>query len=119
MTTVKLPAPISVNHIWRKVGNRTLTSAKYKAWMKEADALLIGCNRPEINEPVHVEILVPRKALRANADMDNCFKAYLDTLVRNRILKEDNSKIVQSLHMKLVDGIEGAVARIVKLEATA
>ena len=116
MTTVQLPKPISVNRIWRNAG-RTLVSREYKAWKQQADALLTGAPRPCIDVPVHIEIQIGSKELRSNADIDNCSKAYLDTLVRNQILKDDNAKIVQSLHMRLVPGLTGAIARIVKLDA--
>lgn len=115
MTDAPLPKPISVNNLFVNTVKGRRPSRRYKAWKAEADAMVLASGpRICIREPVHIEITIGRKGVRADADIDNMSKAYLDCLTRCGVIADDDIRIVQSLHLRMAEGFEGAVARIVK-----
>lgn len=78
-------------------------SAKYKAYEKAAGYYLTSC-RPEepIDYPVNVECVYYMKD-RRRVDLVNLQEATLDVLVKWGVLKDDNSKIVETMDGSRVD----------------
>lgn len=84
-------------HVNRRTGARFISQgAKYKeyaatfGWQVPAEA------RQEIDEPVTLTCIYYR-ATRHRVDLTNLLAATCDLLVDNRVLKDDNCKIIQSV----------------------
>ena len=107
---VVLPYPPTVNTLWRRVGNRTLLSAKgreYHAQVADrvtAQAYLVGHSVPPAPHDVTVTAWVPDRRKR---DIDNIFKAIFDPLYRTIGL--DDSVIVDLQAHKRYDGHSSSV----------
>ena len=87
----ELPFPPSVNHLWRRVGNRTLLSRRGRAFRQQVCSLLYGVQ--PLNGPLSVEIdLHPPD--RRRRDVDNVQKALLDALTHAGAYHDD-SQIVR------------------------
>ncbi len=84
-----LPHPPSVNHYWRRVGQRTLISREGRRFRREVCAILAG----EKTEPltgrleVVIEICPPDRRRR---DLDNVQKALLDALEHGGAYEDDS-----------------------------
>lgn len=86
---LELPFPPTVNTYWRRVGGKTLISQKGRvyaaqvAWMTRRAARFPAGKRAA----VVVEAYMPDKR---NRDLDNLFKALLDSLVKAGVLVDDS-----------------------------
>ena len=86
---LELPFPPTVNTYWRRVGGKTLISQKGRAyaeqvlWMTRRTARFPEGKRAA----VVVEAYMPDKR---NRDLDNLFKALLDSLVKAGVLVDDS-----------------------------
>lgn len=109
-----MPPPISTNHLFRnveKVGR--VATSHYKAWQRDArDRLQAQRPLPEFIKPVSITIFVGEKAV-GDMDSDNTAKAYLDAIVKAKIIKDDNRKWVRSIRVMWTPGIRGAVVEII------
>lgn len=114
MINIDLPRPISTNSLFANVrGKGRIKSQRYNTWLWHAKAQ-IQKQKPiaKPNGPVRVLITVGTKGVRKDMDGDNCLKAYLDALVSNGILADDNREIIRGVGMEWVEGKEGATAHI-------
>lgn len=89
--TITLPYPPTINQYWRRVGGRTLLSAKARAYK---DAVLVCCQQARIsrkrlrgNLAVHVQAYMPDRRKR---DLDNILKPLLDALMYARVYEDDS-----------------------------
>jgi crossover junction endodeoxyribonuclease RusA len=79
MLELELPWPPSVNHYYRRVGNRTLISREGRAFRQRICAILLGSGIETMKGPlhVHIEAYPPDRRRR---DLDNLQKSLLDAL---------------------------------------
>ncbi len=92
-----LPAPPSVNNMYRSGRGRVFRSTGYKRWQQEADIAFLqaGGLRPWRVYPVCVEIdLFPGPQYRSR-DLDNLVKPLLDFLVYREVLADDNTEHIR------------------------
>jgi Holliday junction resolvase RusA-like endonuclease len=103
---VTLPAPPSMNAIWRAVGGRVIKSEVYRAWIRHAGLELMAQRPKAITGPVKVEVLCVENGRR---DLDGHLKAVLDLMVTHKLIDGDRCKTVREITMswsKEVKGVE-------------
>ena len=83
-----LPTPPSVNRLWRISGKRMYRSKKYTEWIAEVTLALELEQRPEIDYPFNIEIIVGRPSKR-RMDIDNRAKAVMDVLQHCKVITDD------------------------------
>lgn len=109
-----MPPPISTNNLFRnveKVGR--VATSQYKVWLRDAaDRLQAQRPLPEFIRPVSVTVFVGEKGV-GEMDSDNTAKAYLDALVKAKVIKDDSRKWVRSIRVMWTPGIRGAVVEII------
>lgn len=81
----ELPAPPSVNGLWRSDRGRVHRSKRYVNWLRSAGWELKTRKPPTLKGAVKIEI----RAGHSAADLDNLFKALLDLLVAHQVLADD------------------------------
>lgn len=90
--TVVLPFPPSVNHMWRRVGDKTVLSKAGREYRSAAVFEILkdaARNRVCITTRVEVRIdLYP--STRRSFDIDNNVKAVLDAITHAGLWKDDN-----------------------------
>lgn len=108
-----LPFPVSANNLFSQTAlGRRFPSKRYVAWRKHADMLLMAARLKPCSAPclIEIELTPPTKARR---DADNYVKPILDSLVRMRVIPDDDRSIVREVRARWVDGkAPGAVVRI-------
>lgn len=87
--TLTLPYPPSLNHYWRRVGNRTLISRSGREYRQMVCDLasLAGVKEQAGRLSVKVEVYPPDKRRR---DLDNLTKALLDALEHAGAYQDDS-----------------------------
>ncbi len=75
---VCLPYPPSVNHMYRRSGNRVVLSPEVRAWRERAHWYLRVAGVALLEGPVAVTVIAYRP--RRRGDIDNLAKAVLDAL---------------------------------------
>jgi Holliday junction resolvase len=110
--SLALPGPISTNNLFRNVpGKGRVVSAEYAAW-KATTRDAIQANRPpRFTLPVTITLFVGEKGV-GRMDSDNTAKAYVDALVKARVIPDDSRKWVRGIAVAWVPGMAGAVAEI-------
>jgi crossover junction endodeoxyribonuclease RusA len=85
---VELPFPPSVNHLWRRVGYRTLISREGRRFRRRVVAILEAMRvRPLAGKlAIQVEVHPPDRRRR---DLDNVLKALLDALEHGGAYTDD------------------------------
>lgn len=84
---VELPFPPSLNHLWRRVGNRTLISRSGRSFRQQVCSILRGTE--PLSGPLRVVIdLFPPD--RRRRDIDNLQKALLDALQHGGAYHDDS-----------------------------
>jgi crossover junction endodeoxyribonuclease RusA len=93
MFEVELPYPPSINHYWRRVGNRTLISREGRVFRRKVLSILRTLNPLcSVNTlAVSIEVYPPDRRRR---DLDNLLKSLLDAMQHGG-LYQDDSQIVQ------------------------
>jgi Holliday junction resolvase RusA-like endonuclease len=100
-----LPAPISVNRIWRKTKAGVIKSAAYHRWIKRADAMLLDLGQLRGVKPIIGQFTALIVVKRSNIDLDNNAKSVLDFLQsRNFIV---NDKLCEELTLRWGDAPAG------------
>ena len=86
---LELPFPPSVNHIWRRVGQRTVLSRKGREYRQKVRELLVAYKiRPLLGRlAIAVEVCPPDERRR---DLDNILKALLDALQQGGAYIDDS-----------------------------
>ena len=67
---------------------------------------------PRFVQPVEIVLLVGELGVGPGADIDNTFKAYLDSLVKAEVIRDDSRKWLRSTTGAWVPGMGGCVAII-------
>ena len=91
MLTLHLPYPPSINHYWRRVGQRTVLSREGRTFRKNVCALL-GGGGPR-KPPAGGRIALAMDAFppdRRRRDLDNIQKAVLDALEHAGVYEDDS-----------------------------
>lgn len=104
-----LPFPPSTNRLWRIAGKRMYRSKRYLEWLGECALALELENRPEIDYPFNIEIVVGRPD-RRRRDLDNLAKPILDCLQHCMIIKDDCHN--QQMSLMWSNEIEGCKVTI-------
>ena len=115
--TVTMPAPPSVNNLFKNAGRRgRVPTPAYDDWKRQA-GWQVKAQRPQcVRGPV--TILVEHAPRRGRVDPDNLFKAPLDLLVSLGVIEDDNARIVTELTGRPnVAGVEGCRVTISQVEA--
>lgn len=91
--TCTLPFPVSVNQLYGGgSGQQRFKTKKYNAWLKSCPEL----RELNIDEPVSVEYIFTLPDNR-DRDITNYVKCAEDYLVSQKVLKDDNHKIVKKV----------------------
>jgi crossover junction endodeoxyribonuclease RusA len=86
-----LPAPPSVNRLWRSGRKRVFRSKAYVDWLRAADAAVMASRRfpkKKIEGPFAAHVTLSRKV---RGDLDNRVKGLLDFLQSREIIKNDSN----------------------------
>lgn len=91
--TFTLPWPPSVNHYYRKVGNRMLISKKGRTFRMAVLSIVAAAHHPglplKMRQEVSVAYFPPDLRTR---DIDNYDKPLLDALKKARVVVDDSSR---------------------------
>ena len=98
MTTINLPWPPSINHYWRRVGNRTLISKAGRDYRARVIAHVTYCH-PRLEQytgrlSVRIRAHAPDRRRR---DLDNIPKAILDAVTHAGVWLDDEQ--IDDLHI--------------------
>lgn len=105
--TCTLPFPVSVNQLYAGgSGQKRFKGKKYIAWLKSCPEL----RELNIDEPVSVEYIFTWPDNRAR-DLSNWIKCVEDYLVSQKVLADDNYKIVSKILIRH-EGINTADPRV-------
>ncbi|MGB1216151.1 MAG: hypothetical protein ACPG4X_22515 [Pikeienuella sp.] len=120
MLQIDLPKPISVNGLFSNGASGRVKTKRYRTWCDEA-WVLIQSQKPfaPISGPVRLLFAIGEVGVSPKADGDNMLKAYIDALVTNGILPEDNRTVIRGVGMEWVAGKEGATAYIMPASGVA
>ena len=95
---LSLPWPPSVNHYWRRLGNRTLVSAEGRRYRQAAGAAVrLQVRTLSCTCRLGVQIVV-HPPDRRERDLDNLLKAPLDALQYAGVYARDSQ--IDDLHIK-------------------
>ncbi len=108
-----LPWPPSVNHYWRRVGNRTLISKEGHLFRKRVLATLSAQHIERMTGPLAVRV-VAHPPDRRRRDLDNITKALLDALEHGGIYEDDSQ--IDRLTIERASVVKGG-AVIVEINA--
>lgn len=101
---LSLPWPPSINHYWRRVGNKTLISAAGRAY-REHVVLLVRMERLKpFTGPIRLEAVFHQPDKRRR-DLDNLPKAMLDALQHAGLYGDDSQ--IQHLDLRFGCGKRG------------
>ena len=87
-TRLVLPWPPSLNHYWRRVGNRTLISRAGREYRHAVIGRAIAAKLPLIEGKLNVTIHAAPPD-RRKRDLDNLLKAPLDALQHAGVIEDD------------------------------
>jgi len=102
----ELPYPPSVNHYWRRVGNRTLISKKGREYRRAVNAHLTIYGFKD--HPLAGRISASFTAFppdRRKRDLDNLLKALLDALEHAGVYRDDSQ--IDSLTIERGEVVQG------------
>jgi Holliday junction resolvase RusA-like endonuclease len=101
---LELPFPPSVNHLWRRVGHRTLLSRSGRTFHRAVRVILVQMGVQPIAGRLAVTIdLHPPD--RRRRDLDNALKALLDALQHGGAYHDDAQ--IDDLHIRRGDCVPG------------
>lgn len=110
----ELPAPISVNNLFHNVPKYPGTknkmhgrhpSKRYLDWKKAAGQMLMAQGRrPALAGPVALCFTLGEGGCSPSIDTDNTAKAYIDLLVKQGVLPDDNRRVVRHLAITWAPG---------------
>lgn len=106
---LELPYPPSINHLYRRVGPRTLISREGRRFRERVCLLLAAAGVRRLNGPLCVEILVYPPD-RRRRDVDNLQKALLDALQHGGAYRDDSE--IKKLTIEMCRPVAGGKARL-------
>ena len=104
-----LPWPPSVNHYWRRVGNRTLISKEGRLFRKRVLATLSAQHIEPMTGPLAVRV-VAHPPDRRRRDLDNIAKSLLDALEHGGVYEDDNQ--IDRLSIERASVVKGGAAMV-------
>jgi len=106
---LELPFPPSVNHLWRRVGHRTLLSRQGHAYRRQVHNLLVGRRVQPLagRIAVTVEVHPPDRRRR---DLDNLQKGLFDAMQHAGVFLDDSQ--IDELHMRRCECVPGGLVRV-------
>jgi crossover junction endodeoxyribonuclease RusA len=106
---IELPFPPSVNHLWRRVGPRTLLSRDGRAYHRRVRNLLVahGIRPIEGRLAVTVDVHPPDRRRR---DLDNLQKGLLDAMQHGGVFHDDSQ--IDDLHIRRRECVAGGRVRV-------
>jgi len=107
MIVLELSYPPSVNHYWRRVGQRTLISKEGRLFRKRVLAMLSVHRREPLTGRLHVRVLACPPD-RRRRDLDNITKALLDALEHGGVYENDSQ--IDRLVIERGDVVKGGKA---------
>jgi crossover junction endodeoxyribonuclease RusA len=87
--SLRLPYPPSVNHIWRRVGPRTVISREGRRYRTDVCAALAAMRVPRMDGRLAVRVTFCPPDHRRR-DLDNVQKALLDALAKGGAYRDDS-----------------------------
>jgi crossover junction endodeoxyribonuclease RusA len=112
MVTLALPWAPSVNHYWRRVGNRTLLSKAGRAYKTAVYGCVLeqlGLVRTPMRGAVCISLALHPPDRRCR-DIDNVIKATLDAITTAGVW-EDDSQVVE-LHARMLAPTKGGACLV-------
>ena len=109
MLEFELPFPPSMNHLWRRVGARTLLSRGGRAFRQTVGAILAARGVRPLDGPLEIVIDV-HPPDRRRRDLDNLQKALLDALAHGGAYHDDAQIARLSIERGAV--VEGGRVRV-------
>jgi Holliday junction resolvase RusA-like endonuclease len=114
MIELELPYPPSVNHYYRRVGNRILISREGRAYRWKVGLILTVSRTKSLdgNLEIWIEAYPPDRRRR---DCDNLLKSVLDSLEYGGLYHNDSQ--VKRLHIEMMDAVKGGrlIVRVEKI----
>jgi Holliday junction resolvase RusA-like endonuclease len=87
MIRLIVPAPPSVNELFRNHGNRRVKTKKYNDWISECSWRIKLQHQGTMQGRYIILLAVERKSLAA--DQDNTVKPLIDILVKTKVIRDD------------------------------
>lgn len=100
-----LPAPPSVNRLWRVAKSSVIKSTTYNRWVKSADDMLMELGQLRGVKPIAGKFTALIIVKRSNKDLDNHSKAVLDFLQSRCFVVND--KLCEELILRWGDAPTG------------
>jgi Holliday junction resolvase RusA-like endonuclease len=100
-----LPAPPSVNRLWRVAKSSVIKSPTYTKWVKSADNMLMELGQLRGVKPIAGKFTALIIVKRSNKDLDNHSKAVLDFLQSRCFVVND--KLCEELTLRWGDAPTG------------
>lgn len=88
--TLTLPFPPSVNTYWRRVGSRTVLSAKAREYRGAAIAACLEQSAPRLGQARVRVSVIAYPPDRRRRDLDNLHKGILDALTFAQVFDDDS-----------------------------
>lgn len=112
---LELPYPPSVNHLWRRVGHRTLLSRRGRAYRRQVHNLLVAHRVQPLEGrlAVTVEVHPPDRRRR---DLDNLQKGLFDAMQHAGIFLDDSQ--IDELHILRCECVPGGLVRVCVMPLT-
>jgi Holliday junction resolvase RusA-like endonuclease len=108
---VELPYPPSINHYWRRVGQRILISREGRRFRQRVVAILAALRVQPLTGPLAVEVEVHPPDQRRR-DIDNVQKALLDALQQGGAYLDDSQIVRLSIVKRKPVGTGKTLVRI-------
>ena len=103
--TITLPLPPSMNHYWRRVGRKTLISAKGREFKADCETMAKMQRVEKFDGEVAVDATI--YMARLGCDLDNRIKPLLDAL--NGIAYDDDGQVSE---IRMVRGLDRGNPRV-------
>lgn len=104
---LELPFPPSMNHAWRRVGNKTIISKSGRQYREDVAYACLVQRAKRIDGRLGVHILL-RPPNRVRRDVDNFCKQTLDALTHAGVWEDDSQ--IDDLHISRGDVLAGGLA---------
>ena len=106
--------PFSANKMYAPVARgKMVKSKKYNDWIEKHTPILKDTMEPASNFPIDVEILVMADIWwKMKNDSDNLVKPLIDLLVRAEIIPDDNTRYINEINVRHLQGFGPPVVSI-------